>query len=79
MTIVHGLLISVTAMAATFVVLAVAGLVVVANRIQDERRGSGCRSEGCRRSRSGQGCNAPRVAETARGIFTEGERNGAED
>lgn len=73
MTIVHGLVIAVAAMAATFVVVALAGLALVAIQIQEERHGTGCRAAGGRRSRLGQGCNRPRVAEPARGVFTQGE------
>jgi len=49
-----------------------AGLGLVVIRIQEERHGSGRRAAGGRRSRQGQGCNWPRVAEPARGISTEG-------
>jgi len=43
-TIVHGLVIAVAAMAATFVVVALAGLALVAIQIQEERHGTGCRA-----------------------------------
>jgi hypothetical protein len=72
-TIAHGLVIAVAAMAATFVVVALAGLALVAIQIQEERHRTGCRAAGGRRSRRGHGCDRPRVAEPARGTFTQGE------
>lgn len=72
MTIAHGIAIAVAAAAVTFVVIAAGGLAVVVLRIQEERHGTGCRGDGCRRRPDGQGCNTrPRPAEPVRGIFTK--------
>lgn len=71
MSILQGSVIAVASAAVTLVVVGLAGLALVALQIQEERRGSGCRAAGCRRSRPGQGRTTPRGAETARGIFTE--------
>lgn len=73
MTIVHGLVVLAITTGLFLVGVTLAGVALVAIQIQEERAGTGRRAAGGRRSRTGQGCTAPRVAETARGIFTEGE------
>ncbi len=73
MILVHGLVVLAITAGMFLVAVALAGLALVGIQIQEERRGSGCRAAGGRRSRRGQGCNRPRVAEPARGTFTEGE------
>jgi hypothetical protein len=72
MTVWHGIAIAAGSAAITFMFIAAAGLALVANRIQEERYGIGCRSAGCRRSRSGNGCDQSRTAERVRDLFNGG-------
>lgn len=69
MSVWHGIAIAVGSAAITFMFIAAAGLALVVNRLQEERYGIGCRSAGCRRSRSGNGCDLSRTAEHARDPF----------
>lgn len=63
-----GFLISVAAFAGTAVFVALAGVVIVALQISDERCGSGCRGAGCRRDagRTGGAGKRARPAEPDR-------------
>lgn len=70
----EGFLIASIACSITFLVIALAGLVVIALKIQEERHGTGCRAAGCRRRPDGKGCNRGRwAAGNAPGPFTEEE------
>lgn len=70
---VEGLVIATLAFSLTFVCIAAVGLSVVLTRIHEERNGNGCRSAGCRRSRSGNGCDRSRMAEPVRDSFNGGK------
>ena len=69
---VEGLVIVSVAFGCTFMLIAAVGLSLVLSRIQEERRGNGCRSAGCRRSRSCNGCDLSRTAEHVRDSFKGG-------
>lgn len=55
MTLVEGIVVAVISAAVTLVTVSAGGLALAWMHVHEERRGSGCRGAGCRRSRSGQG------------------------
>lgn len=62
-----GLVIAGLAFSITLFVVSLAALGIVALKIQEDRRGTGCHGGGCRRSRSANGCTKSRTAEPGRG------------
>lgn len=69
-----GLVIAGLAFSITLFVISLAALAVVALKIQEDRRGTGCHGGGCRRRPDGNGCNRGRgVAGNAPGHISREE------
>lgn len=70
MNVIDGLILAGLACSTTLFVVSVAALGIVALKIQEDRRGTGCHGGGCRRRSAGKGCSGRGVDGNAPGLIS---------